>query len=446
MKKLFLIILSGALLVGCDPKIDEYSTSKGSADFSRYIAVGNSVIAGFADGALYHTGQSYSTPNIIAKQLQLTGSGAFIQPVVTSEYGVLPGKLKLGYPVDCLGETSLGPVHDNGNLDPIQPIGYVVNNLGIPGAKTYHLLSPGYGNPAGLITNPPTANPYYVRFATNPDNMVVQEIIPLNATFFTLWLGTDDLLSYATSGGAADSITHDDVFAYALNTVIETLVANGAKGVMGNIPDITSFPFFTTIPYNGLVLTQEQADQINQAMKYVYHMPFDNYVAGPNPFLIPDPASSLPFKVRQMLPGEMVLLTVPQDSLKCGGWGIISPHLLVPMPIPGQFVLTQDEITKIQTAVTGYNQIMQSLAMTNHIGLVDMYTKFNEITDKGIIWDGVTMTVKFVSGGTFSLDGIHLTPRGNALAANYFIEAINGEYGSKIPFVSITDYPGVTFP
>ena len=59
------------------------------------------------------------------------------------------------------------------------------------------------------------------------------------------------------------------------------------------------------------------------AMK-LYGLPDTNYVEGPNPFLIPDPTSLHPyFKVRQMKPGEMVLLTVPQDSMKCYGMGII---------------------------------------------------------------------------------------------------------------------------
>ena len=41
-----------------------------------------------------------------------------------------------------------------------------------------------------------------------------------------------------------------------------------------------------------------------------------------------------------MKPGELVLLTVPQDSLKCAGMGIISPTTFAPYPIPGQYILT----------------------------------------------------------------------------------------------------------
>jgi hypothetical protein len=44
------------------------------------------------------------------------------------------------------------------------------------------------------------------------------------------------------------------------------------------------------------------------------------------------------------------------------------------------------------------------------------------------------------------LDGVHLTPRGNAMLANEFIKAINLKYGSTIPQLDVTKYGGVVFP
>jgi len=396
-------------------------------------------MSGYADGALYNSGQVNSIPNIIAGQLQMAGAGKFVQPMVNSEFGVAyPGstpKFVLGYNTDCRGVTSLGPVLSQGAMDPAQPVGYAVNNLGIPGAKSFHLLFPGYAH----------YNPYYYRFASSDTGTVVQEFAHLNPTFFTMWLGDNDVLSYALAGGSADSITSPALFQQAMGGVLQTLVQGyGAKGVMANIPDITTIPFFTTVPYNGLVLTKSQADSVNMAMA-LYQLPY-TYKEGPNPFLIPEPSSPHPmFKVRQMQPGELVLLTVPQDSLKCKGMGIIDPSTFLPYPIPGQYVLTADEVSKIKSATQSYNQIIFGLANTFGIGVVDMNTKMIEM-QKGIVWDGIKMNATFVTGGTFSLDGVHLNPRGCAVAANYFIDAINSKYGSKIPQVDITKYNGVIFP
>jgi len=454
MKKLFFIILSLAIFAACERKIDQLTVDPGAANFSKYIAVGDNMMAGFADGALYHTGQKFSIPNIIAGQLALAGSGDFFQPVVASDYGIefpfptMP-KLKLGYRVDCEGVQFMGPVADIGARDPFQPVGYAVNNLSIPGAKSYHMIAPGYGNPAGLMP-PVTANPYYIRFCTEPANpnfMVINEIPKLTPTFFTSWLGDNDVFSYAMSGGVGDSITSVPVFGAVMQAVVGSLATTGAKGVIANIPDITSIPYFTTVPYNGIVLTRQTlVDSINYFMANAFGLPQLVYKLGQNPFLVDDPTSTHPvFKVRFMQPGEMVLLSVPQDSLKCGGMGIISRYRQVPFPIPSQFVLTQDEITAIQTATAGYNEVLSGLADVLYLGLVDMNARFKEL-QKGIVWDGVKMNSAFVTGGAFSLDGIHLNPRGCAVVANYFIDAINNQYASTIPHVDITQYKGVTFP
>ncbi|MFC2101634.1 SGNH/GDSL hydrolase family protein [Bacteroidota bacterium] len=438
MKKLLYILFSLVILAGCEPKIDELSPNQGSADFSRFVSVGNSLTAGFSDGALYFSAQKNSYPNILAQQFQLAGGGTFVQPVVNSEYGVaFPGsapRLILGYATSCAG-TSLGPVPDIGAQEPVAPVGYLVNNLGIPGAKSFHLLFPGYA----------ALNPYYARFATGANNMVIQEISPLNPTFFSLWLGNNDVLGYATSGGVGDTITGLQTFGYAMGAIVQSCVGAGTKGVIANIPDITSAPFFTTIPYNGLVLPRQSlVDSVNMAMT-LFQLPF-TYQLGQNPFLVADPTSQHPlFKVRQLQPGELVLLTVPQDSMKCYGMGLISALTYTPWGIPSQFVLTQDEINNIETAVAGYNQIIAGLAQTHGLALADMNARMKNL-EQGIVWDGIRMNAQFVTGGVFGLDGIHPNSRGYALLANYFIDAINAEYGSTIPHADLTKYPGVEFP
>ena len=439
MKKIFLIILSLAIFTACERQIDEFKATSGSADFTKFIAVGNSMVAGFADGALYKTAQSYSIPAIIAGQLQLAGSGPFVQPVVNSEYGVdYPGsgpRLVLGYSTACDGTVSLGPVPYIGQKDPLAPVGYQVNNLGIPGAKSFHLLFPGYAQ----------LNPYYARFATAPGNRVIDEIAPLNPTFFTLWLGDNDVLSYAITGGVGDTLTSPAFFGQAMGGVLQALTANGAKGIIATIPDITAIPFFTTVPYNGLVLPRQSlVDSVNMAMA-LYQLPF-TYKLGQNPFLTADPTAPNMFKVRQMVEGELILLTVPQDSIKCYGMGIISKITFMPWGIPSQYVLTEDEIDNITATTIAYNQIItQSLAPMFNLGVVNMNTVL-EYLQGGIVWDGIEMNTKFVTGGAFSLDGIHLNPRGCAVAANYYIRAINDKFGSTVPEVNIGSYPGVIFP
>ncbi|MEO6637058.1 MAG: hypothetical protein ABIN25_02205 [Ginsengibacter sp.] len=57
--------------------------------------------------------------------------------------------------------------------------------------------------------------------------------------------------------------------------------------------------------------------------------------------------------------------------------------------------------------------------------------------------NGVHVDSKYITGSIFWLDIVHLIPRGNALAADQFIKAINDRYRKKIPLVDISQYKGV---
>jgi hypothetical protein len=130
------------------------------------------------------------------------------------------------------------------------------NNMGVPGALSYHLIAPGYGNIAGLQTG--QANPYYVRFASSASSSILADALAQQPTFFTLWIGNNDVLSYATSGGVgvdqtgnmdpstygSNDITDPMVFANVYSSIVDQLSGNGALGVVANIPDVTTVPFF----------------------------------------------------------------------------------------------------------------------------------------------------------------------------------------------------------
>lgn len=432
----FLLLL---VAVSCEPKLDDFKPSAGSADFSKYISLGNSLTAGYADGALYLTSQTYSYPNMIAQQMKLAGGGEFKQPLMFDELG-FGGKriLKLNPALDCSGNPvagappSLGPVLAEGTPDARNFTSIAAdgpyNNLGVPGAKSFHLLAPNYG----------LLNPYFGRFATNPQTTsVLAQAMEMNATFFSLWIGNNDVLSYALAGGAAEEITSQDLFSGAYASLLDGLTANGAKGMVASIPNVTSVPYFTTVPYNGLVLTEQtQVDLLNQAYgNNVYGISFK---IGQNPWVVADPSSPNGIGMRQLKSNELVLLSIPQDSLRCRGWGSQKP-------IPGYFILDESEIASITIAVDNYNQTIKSLAETKGLAFADA-NLFMKNAKSGLVYDGMRFSTSFVTGGVFSLDGIHLSPRGNAIIANFFIDAINEKYNANVPHVNISDYPGIIFP
>ena len=97
------------------------------------------------------------------------------------------------------------PVSGQGSTEVSNNVGGPFNNMGVPGAKSYHLLAPGYGNVAGVAAG--LANPYYARMATAADATVLGDAASVGATFFSLWIGNNDVLGYVVSGGSGTDQT-----------------------------------------------------------------------------------------------------------------------------------------------------------------------------------------------------------------------------------------------
>ncbi|MCD4724018.1 MAG: hypothetical protein K8R63_04185 [Bacteroidales bacterium] len=453
--KYYLFILLLVAIASCKPEIDEFSPSKGGADFTSFIAVGNSLTAGYADGSLYESGQEASLPNILAKQFAFAGGGDFKQPMMLDDFGFgfdgatpVP-KLVLGMKTDCTGETSMSPVRapvdvNMANFQSVAAEG-PYNNIAVPGVKTFHFFSDQL---AGLF-----GNPYYARFAPDPTTKLIELTASIDATFFSLWIGSNDALGYALAGGAADALTDPADFDNYYNMILTSCIQNlpgaydDAKGVIANIPDIMSIPYFsfmsTQIPYNGMMLDSAQAAGLN-ILYVMYGHPEITFQEGPNPFVVQNSDGSW----GRMTADDRFLMSLPSDSMKCNGMGVAipPPDAPAPFPIPHKYILDKAEIADIRDHIAQYNAKIFELSTLYNLAHVDMAKVLVDVGSGGITIDGIDFSATFVQGNTFSLDGIHLTPIGAAMTAHYFIEAINATYGAKIPQVNVTDYQAVQYP
>tara|TARA_R110002126_G_scaffold62047_3_gene160120 strand:- start:1539 stop:3173 length:1635 start_codon:yes stop_codon:yes gene_type:complete len=253
--------------VDLDPEViaEEFpALTAGSADFSNYVSLGNSLTAGFTDGALFQASQTLSMPNLLSQKFSLAGGGSFTQPLTSDNIGglALAGtriqspRLVFGGAGPVSLESLIGDVTVTTDIALNNPTG-PFNNLGVPGAKSFHLLAPGYGNIANVQLG--LANPYFVRMTgSTPDISVLQMAVAQAPSFFSLWIGNNDVLGYATTGGdgtnpitpvsGAPGVGFDGSY----GALIATLTAGGAQGVVANIPNVTDVPHFTTVPHNPL--------------------------------------------------------------------------------------------------------------------------------------------------------------------------------------------------
>jgi hypothetical protein len=118
----------------------------GSANFTKFVSLGNSLTAGFSDNALFIEGQKGSYTNILAEQFAKVGGGAYKIPFMNDNVGGFAGVPTFG---PRLFFNGVGPVPVSGtqttNISNILTGAGGFNNLGVPGAKIFHLTLSGYG-------------------------------------------------------------------------------------------------------------------------------------------------------------------------------------------------------------------------------------------------------------------------------------------------------------
>ena len=416
-------------MASCKPEFKTITPSKGTADFSRYIAVGNSLTSGYADGGLYLEGQQNSYPEMISAQMKTVGGGAFFSSFFNADqangsgYKALSG-FKGANPVitDVPQQAVRGQVAIPGFGNVVLFTKYTgeLNNYGVPGIKLGVITYAPYGNLNGyyerlLPGNAGTNTTTYLDFVTAKP-----------FTFFSMWLGNNDILGYATTGGAsaADAPTPKATFAALYNLAASRLTATGAKGVVATIPDILTTPFFTTVTLPVLLATV-QASAPSVTALYV------KTGAG---------------ATRAATTQDRFVLTLSSAGVIGVPNGAGLPYGLHPgNPIESKWLLDPEEAAVVNDYVDAYNATIKSVAAAKGLAVVDAYALLKSY-GAGKMVNGAMVSAAFVTGNLFSLDGIHLTPLGYSIVANEFIRAINDKYSSSIPIVDVTKYRGVKFP
>jgi hypothetical protein len=303
--------------------------------------------------------------------------------------------------------------------------------------------------------------------ASSPNATILEDAVSQNPTFFTISvMGGNDVLGYATSGGSGvdqtgnfdpstyggSDITDPNVFANSATAIVTALTANGAQGVLSNVPYVTDLPYFTTVPYNAVPLDAATAGSLNTAFaEYNGGLQLAGsfglitpeeiaartivFAAGANAVTLEDEdltdLSSLGLpNYRQATPDDLMVL----PSLSFIGTLVDNnPTLIngVSVPLSDQWVLTGTETQASITATDAYAVTVQSLAEANGLAFADLRVILSEAATSGAMFDEFNMTTDLIFGGLVGLDGVHLTARGYAYMANKFLEAIDATYGSN---------------
>lgn len=453
--KTFHIHLLALFLVGFVACEDYTSVNieEPAPEVQKYVAVGNSLTAGFQSGALYEEAQQNSFANMLARQMRIDD---FEQPLVSSP-GFIPGRLELAN-----FETS-SIVPNSGSGQPLNSnLARPYDNLGIPGAVLVDYLNPnGSGQLQQRATNQqdPRFNPYYGLVLrnqiqeTNPNiHNVVSQLSPDLVTF---WLGNNDVLGFVIDGGDRKdgrSITPPAIFEQLYQASAQALGSLDTKVALLNIPNVVTIPYvFLT---NGLLQERGVIRDNNGIMELLVDPANQVYL----PMYIDDNGTT-----RQMLSGDLLLFTAqeffagiqagtqapPVDVNQDGTPEAVIPDGLV-LDGPDTNLPDGDgtsELFQAVAAVTQYNAIIEQVASSNdNFILVDVNATFSEIfnrfgNDQAPYTDEQGEVLQPVPGELFSFDGIHPANKGHAIVANLIIDRLNAEFGYNIPKVFVAGTP-----
>ncbi len=440
MKKLSLTLFAVFLIVliysGCEDRTNltapQLNPKSGTANLTTFVTIGNSLTAGYQSAALYESAQKYCFGKQIADQV-----GTNFEVPYISDPGV-GGRMQVQSFNLATGSISIKTDGSTGQpLELTYPKPY--NNLGIPGALLYDVLNATSSTTCASYVFAGSANPLFDVILRGHGSQFAQAKA-LHPTFLTLWIGNNDILGYATAGGTV-AYTPVAQFTGLYNQLADSIASLGANVVVANIPDVTSIPFFTTVgPVIALKMSQ------NPQLTAFYYQSSDTT----NPIgtaTIPDLAAGK--KILITLKGLEYVGDVTGKFYQDYAGGQVPPgvNTAYPMgfapnnPFPNAFVLDQSEITTATNTVAAYNAVIAAAAQAKGFGLFDVNSFFNNIAANGINENGIHFTTSYVTGGLFSLDGVHPTSQGQAILANEFIKVINSKFGANIPLVDVSTIP-----
>jgi len=254
----------------------------------------------------------------------------------------------------------------------------------------------------------------------------------LHAQVATVWLGSNDLLKPAFSGGlapvTAPQSMHDDI-----KTIIQQLQGAGSKVAVANLVDVMGAATFIPQP--------------------AYQPTLQAYITGE----LEAPPNNLPAAVAVPIAIAYSTAYASQETAQAGlgvnGYFTINALFktlqtaaaqipahappVAPTLVSGDFI-ADAVANNVKALNAAYNVAIGQAASETGAALVDVHALFVQIATAGGAPINPPKCCSLVyRGGLSSLDGLHPSNTGYALIANAFIAQLNTSYNLGIPAVNV---------
>jgi lysophospholipase L1-like esterase len=405
LKHLARVAAIGGVLaaVACDSNRDVVGPNPptGGEIFRSYVAIGNSITAGFQSNGINDSTQRQSYAVLLARSmgtrfaypgLTMPGCPA---PIANTQTGALVGQVGTTLPPVCSARI-LTSVTD------------ILNNVAVPGARVADPTSPSTSSSNALTT-----------FILGGKSQV-QKALDAQPTFTTVWIGNNDVLAAGLSGllvggvvpGQNGITITQPLFQTSYDALIAQLTAGAPnlKGVLIGVAQVANLPSFSA----GALIAGSPAIQAGLAL-----------------------AAGKPVTVLPNCSGSTSLVNVPQliAAIRANTHPAVISCAKDPLtaPVGDVFILDANEQATLTALIAGFNAYISSKATAIGFGYWDPNPLFLAKRASGEIPPFPNLaSTSATFGPLISLDGVHPSGAAHVLIANEIIGVINAKYGTTL--------------
>jgi len=385
-------LLVGATACTDDELLHPANLTLADARFERYVAMGNSITAGFQSGGISDSLQVQSYAVLLSRQM----GTPFFAPLMSRPGCPAPfANIFRQVRIDSLAPL---PCHPPFRRAQTPPPPYI-SNTAVPGAEVIDALS--------NLSPESNANALTTFFLGGQTQ--IQAMRRVNPTFVTVWIGNNDVLGAALASDTT-RLTPTATFQASYAALVDSVAGTGASAVLikVGVGDTSLIPYFSrgTTYFaikNGLVPG----------------------AAFPPAFTVM--ANCAPPRGDSVLVGFPV--GAPLISAAAGG----TPTTLDCADTTQ--AIQPAEYGRLRSAAFAYNGVIDAQAASRTWPTLDLNAAFDSLRAAGQVrafpnLGAACSTNPF--GAAFSCDGVHPSTSAHKLIANKLIERINAAHGTTM--------------
>ena len=389
--------------------------SDANSIFQSYVALGNSITAGYQSAGISDSTQQRSYAVRLGRDIMgtrfayasLANPGC---PPPLNNFNTQTRVTPTGFPAS----TSSSCYLRSGTAA-------ILNNVAVPGATTFDPDAPS-------STLTPSAN-LLTQLILGGENQV-QRAREANPTFATVWIGNNDVLAAAVSGmltaapGISPGVTPQATFQTNYDKIITDLTAGNPnlKGVLIGVVNVVNAP----ILFSGRVLQ-------NAAFLGALSQAAGKPVTADPTTCTATTNSLISFQIVAAIragthPSTIFCEKTPQP------------------PVGDVFVLDSQELATLTTFIGNVNTYISGKAQAIGFGYLDPNRALDSLKTAGqITATGPNFTAPTAPFGKWiSLDGVHPSTCAHILIADYLVDAINAKYATTLTKLAVPT--GTTCP